>query len=276
MLPTCAGQPPPPASALSGCVRCPQGLPSPTWGGGGPDTAPWPKRAGPAPAQKPLEGWVSPWGAPTPSLTVAPGDPALRGREPEPPAQRHLLSSRCRAGQEDAPGMASVPRLCLGQLQPACLEDWWARLSSLTGTCACGRRRGRQGGGRGSTCRVPSCRGRSAQAPSQDCSGLTRGLWLQQRPGSPARTACLPLGSSPALPGQSAAGRGSSPPHGSIFNPLMIGPGLQRVGPHSFLISAWTDCLCLGHADLAPRLVPGEGGLSGGGPGRVLPLGVIG
>ena len=104
MLPTCAGQSPPPTSALSGCVRCPQGLPSPTWEGGGPDTAPWPQRAGSAPAQKPLEGWVSLWGAPTPSLTVAPGDLALREREPEPPAQHRLLSRRCRTRPGGRPG----------------------------------------------------------------------------------------------------------------------------------------------------------------------------
>ena len=48
VLPTCAGRLPPPTSALPRCVRCPQGLPSPTREGGGPGTAPWPQRAGPA------------------------------------------------------------------------------------------------------------------------------------------------------------------------------------------------------------------------------------
>lgn len=45
-----------------------------------------------------------PLGAPTPSLTVAPGDLALRERELEPPAQHHLLSSRCRTRPGGRPG----------------------------------------------------------------------------------------------------------------------------------------------------------------------------
>lgn len=264
-----------PRVCITRVVRCPQGLPSPTWEGGGPGTAPWPQQPGLARSQKPLEGWSALCGLPhLPSLWLLGTWPSER--EPEPPAQRRLRSSRRRARPGGRPGDGICAQAVSGAAA-ACVPGGPVGPGlSLTGTCASDRRRGRLGAvGR-------------ARAGSPPAEAGEPGLHCGQAPGSPegsgsssvhtlaASTACLPHSSSPAPPRGSFIGRGSSPPQIYFQHPDDRFRAAWAV-LHSLLISAWTGCPALaplprvcrpGVCVWAPRL-------SARGQVGVLPLGVI-
>ena len=215
---------------------------------------------------------VSPLRIPTPSLTVAPGDLALREREPEPPAQHRLLSSRCRARPGGRPGDGLWAQAVSGAAAACTPGGPVGPGLSLTGTCASDRRRGGPGAvGRARAGSPPAEAGGSGLT-----RGLTRGLWLQRCPRSRCQHSCLPHSPSPAPPGGSSIGRGSSPPQIYFQHPDDRFRAAWAV-LHSLLISAWTGCPALapvprvcrpGVCVWAPRL-------SAGGQVGVLPLGAI-